>query len=436
MKFFSPDRIAKIFFVFSVALLGFCYGYGSRSFGWFPQDQLETAWKQAETLLGNPHYFRDRVYGWSGVRIHRPQEIFPGPTLLTGRLMTESGPSVAQIISREGEVLHRWQVSFKHLFPAPPESRTRYPPDQSNIHGIHLYPNGDLLFNLAYVGTARIDACGRPRWTLPVGSHHAISPGQDRTLWVPGGRWHSAPEDSLIPGLREPIYRDRLLRISPDGQLLEEIDIVQVLAQNKLLRHISKGSSTPLKKPPTGDITHLNDIDPLPPSLSSSYPLFEAGDLLLSLRHLDLVLVMDPATQKVKWHTSHPFIQQHDPDWIGEGWIGVLDNNRDGTQRGRLAGGSRIVALQPHTDSTQIWFPTQRSAPFYTEAMGKWELLPNKNMLLTEAAAGRVVEVNPAGETVWEWVAPSRDPSQVPEITIGTRLPLAPQTIRSWECSP
>lgn len=70
-------------------------------------------------------------------------------------------------------------------------------------------------------------------------------------------------------------------------------------------------------------------------------------DLALSLMHLDLVMVVDPETRTVRWHTSHPFIGQHDPDFVGDGWIGVFDNNRDGTFRGKLVGGSRIVAVQP-----------------------------------------------------------------------------------------
>ena len=69
----------------------------------------------------------------------------------------------------------------------------------------------------------------------------------------------------------------------------------------------------------SGDLFHLNDVEALSNSIADQYPLFETGDLLISLRDLHLVFVMDPITEIVKWYTtatpgpgptdalSHPF---------------------------------------------------------------------------------------------------------------------------------
>lgn len=141
---------------------------------------------------------------------------------------------------------------------------------------------------------------------------------------------------------------------------------------------------SPPAEVPGPDPTHLNDVEWLLQSMGDAYPLFEAGNLLVSLRNVHLVFVLDPETKTVKWHTSDPLVMQHDPDLIGDGWVGIFDNNRDFTKRGRMQGGSRVVALQPHTDSTRLLFPTPRSDPFYTEARGKWQVLENRNFLLTE----------------------------------------------------
>lgn len=169
--------------------------------------------------------------------------------------------------------------------------------------------------------------------------------------------------------------------------------------------------------------------------MADEYPLFEAGDLLVSLREPHLVFVLDPDTKETKWHASAPFIQQHDPDFVGDGWIGVFDNNEDFTERGTMLGGSRIVAIQPHTDSMEIRFPTSASDPFYTDVRGKFQRVPNGNMLLTEAQAGRVVEVAPTGQTVWEWIHPPYDARQVPVVTKATRLNLTRQQVDEWVCS-
>lgn len=183
-------------------------------------------------------------------------------------------------------------------------------------------------------------------------------------------------------------------------------------------------------------MTHLNDVEPLDVSIADEYPLFEAGDLLVSLRNLHLVLVVDPDSERVKWHASEPFVMQHDPDFMGDGWIGVFNNNRDLTGRGERLGGSRILALQPHMDSTRVLFPTADSDPFYTGTRGKWQRLENGNLLLTESNAGRVVEVSPDGRTVWEWAVEPYDESSMPAVTEGTRYPLTVDEVADWPCSP
>lgn len=108
---------------------------------------------------------------------------------------------------------------------------------------------------------------------------------------------------------------------------------------------------------------------------ADGYPLFDAGDLSVLLRNVHLVFMVDPESETAEWHASNPFIMRHDPDFVGDGWIGVLDSNRDFTERGTMQDGSCIVALQPHTDSTRVLFPPPRSDPFYTETGGKWQML-------------------------------------------------------------
>jgi hypothetical protein len=182
------------------------------------------------------------------------------------------------------------------------------------------------------------------------------------------------------------------------------------------------------------DITHINDVEPLAESMADEYPLFQTGDLLVSLRSLSLVFVFDPETMEVKWHSTEPYIYQHDPDYIGNGWIGVFDNNLD-LDDGNMLGGSRIVAVQPHTDSLEIRFPTRHSASLYTRVQGKWQLLENGNMLLSEADAGRVVEVTPNGRIAWEWIHEPMDESKVPKVTQATRHSLTREEVASWPCS-
>lgn len=97
-------------------------------------------------------------------------------------------------------------------------------------------------------------------------------------------------------------------------------------------------------------------------------------------------------------------------------------------------GGSRIVSVQPHTDSVRVCFPTRHSAPLYPRVQGQWRL-PNGNMLLVDRDAGRVTEVGPDGRPVWNWVHGPHGKSKVPVVTGAHRYDLTRKEVASWPCS-
>jgi hypothetical protein len=352
----------------------------------------------------------------------------PGLTLVTSmwRDTGEWKPGL-RLLNSKGKVLHSWSIEPKNLF----EAGFKANPSRTDIHGSLLLQNGDVVFNLNYVGTVRLDACGGVRWTLKEGGHHSISRGEKGTFWVTGvspkRKTSSENYPNGFPGLTDPVWMDRVLHVSKKGEILDDISVLDILYKNNLERYIPKlGRDRP-------DVTHLNDIEPLSERVADEYPLFEAGDLVLSIHHLNLVLVVDPESKKVRWHTTSPFILQHDPDFIGDGWIGIFDNNRD-DWKGDMLGGSRVVATQPHTDSTEVLFSPQKLERFYTPVRGKWQMLENGNMLLTESEASHVVEVTPDGNLVWEWIQKPQK-SKVPSVTKATRHDLTREDIASWPCS-
>ena len=440
------STFARVGFALSLMVIAFVYGFATRWHGWFPNDFLEQASQQATRLRKvwspGPAAPAPHVYDRAGVRVPRPDSVQPGITLLVSSWEDEDGwkPEL-RLIDHQGRVLHRWRVDRKDLFSGSSTSRGGLPSGRI-LHGSHLFPNGDVVVNLAYIGTARLDACGNVLWRLPQRSHHSIERAEDGSFWISGTslepRARSDRYPNGFPGIDEPTWLDQILHVSADGTLLDKIGVLDLLYANDLERYIVQeyqpeaGTGDLRSK----DLTHMNDVEPLSSSMADEYPLFEAGDLLVSLRDIHLVFVVDPQSKTIKWHVSAPFIQQHDPDFIGDGWIGVFDNRDDFVKRGKMLGGGRIVALQPHTDSTRVLFPTRHSAPFYTDVRGKWQQLENGNMLLTEAMAGRVVEVAPDGRAVWEWVKAPYTESKVPAVLEGTRYDLSPDEIRPWSCSP
>ncbi|MEF8797520.1 MAG: arylsulfotransferase family protein [Salinivenus sp.] len=439
------SAVEKGWFVLSVAVLAFLYGVAVGAWKWPPYEWIARATEQAEAAYRatQPTPYADRfvgprVYDRQGARTPRPARMQPGLTLVTSYWSGGEGEPLgvgAKLLDRRGRTVHEWALDRQALFP---DSAVQGSPLRSEIHGTHLRPNGDLLVNLDYVGTVRLDACGTVEWTLPEKTHHSIARAEDGTFWIPGvsaeKRRGSARYPDGYPGVEEPVWIDRILHVAPDGEVLRRIPVLDVLYTNGLARYLVKGMS-PHPETLLEDPTHLNDVEPLGAERASAYPSFEAGDLLVSLRTPSLVLVVDPTSLEVKWKASTPFIHQHDPDFLGDGWIGVFDNNQDPTPRGTMLGGSRIVALSPSADSTKTLFPTARSEPFYTPTAGHWQRLDNGNSLLTEARAGRVVEVAPSGRTVWEWIHPPYDDTRVPFVMNGTRHNLTREDVADWPCS-
>jgi hypothetical protein len=152
------------------------------------------------------------------------------------------------------------------------------------------------------------------------------------------------------------------------------------------------------------DFFHPNDVDVLSAALAPQFPLFEPGDLLLSLREIDLVAVVDADTAKLKWWNVGPWIKQHDPDFLPDGRISVYSNN---TGRGR----SDILKIDPKTRAVSSDVHDGK-ARFYSAEMGSHQYQPNGNVLITVPGEGRVLLLSPTGDLIMEFNNLS---SQLPE---------------------
>lgn len=428
------SRFERALSVLSAMMVMYFYGQGSARFGWFPDSFIDRAIVQFAAHGADPHYVAERTYERHGARIVHAESLHPGLTLVSTHRETWGWDAGAMLVDKGGQILHSWRADPAELFPEVAGVRGVPIGLRRGVHGTHLFKNGDMLFNIEYLGITRIDACGEVLWRIQNRAHHSVARADDGTFWIPVTSEAETPKSERFPdgypGLDRPVHHDRLIRIDEDGEILDSISVLDVLYTHDLARYLLKA-----REVVSGDLLHVNDVEPLPADLADEYPLFEPGDLLVSVRASDLVFVVDPETQIVKWHAADPFVQQHDPDFIGNGWIGVFNNNWDETERGATLGGSHVLAVQPYTDSTRTIFPTPKSDPFFTPYLGKWQLLGNGNVLLTEGRTGRIVEVSPDGATLWEWIAEPYDAWHVVEVTEGSRYDLTPDQVAQWPCA-
>ncbi len=432
------DWLPFTLFVAAIAFLAFLYGAAVGTFRVFPYSYIEEPFKAVGQLLSNrevgkatsKHFLYPARYP-AGTTVHAADRMQPGVTLVTSYWERDGQlrPAV-RLLDSKGETLHEWAINPHELWPESPYNdfiKGKYNNPENYVHGTWLLPDGNLILNIEYLGLFRLDACGTPVWKLPYRTHHSVHRDENGDFWVAGLNWREAK----VPGyvhMKPPFVDETVLRVSPDGEILDEIFIIDALYKSGYQSVFADIAAQ-------WDLTHINDVETLSTSIAPAFPLFNAGDIMVSMRHLSLVVVLDGETHKVKWHLRHPLVHQHDPDFESDGRIVIFDNQDDTTQEGSYYGASRLLGVNPADNSLATVYPVEADTPFYTLSGGKHQLLANGNRLLTEANPGRIIEVAPDGSLVWEWVAKRAGSDLVPEVLEGTRYPAATLQFLPVSCS-
>ena len=156
------------------------------------------------------------------------------------------------------------------------------------------------------------------------------------------------------------------------------------------------------------EVTHTNAIRLIPPDWATAahIPRAKAGDLLISLRNPNALIIVDPIEQQVIWYGEGIWKQQHDPDFLPNGRLLLFDNQG---LRGHPFGQSRILEIDLFTHEIYWEYKgTSADQIFDSWIRGAQQRLPNGNTLITESQRGRLLEVTPAGEIAWEYYNPDR----------------------------
>jgi hypothetical protein len=405
-------RGASILFGISLALVSYAIGVATGEFGlpphallgelWAANKDWQEHWRSNLGIEPTRHLGVSRHQVKGDIR-HDKEKISAGVTLLEGMFDEEVG---LRLIDLEGNTIHTWPVGFSEIFPNPEIIHTQWGLPTNDwavsIQGASLDSNGDVVFNVSELALVRMNACGGVEWKLPVNTHHSISIAADGSIWTLGGRTYHQPIPDF-PGLQPPFRDDLILKIAPDGEILRQWSVLKILYDNDLVGALFPVGFETFRQEPMTNFLHTNDVETLSANDAPAFPLFEAGDALVSIRNLNLLVVFDPDTSVVKWTQTGPWLRQHDPDFLPDGRILVFDNRNDDAG-GRLFGGSRLLAVDPISRDVETLYEGTESEPFFTAWGGKADLLGNGNFLTTETQFGRVFEVTPGGEIVWSFI--------------------------------
>ncbi|HQU67524.1 MAG TPA: arylsulfotransferase family protein [Albidovulum sp.] len=398
---------------------------------WGTLDQAKTLYEELPNLRGTEpiHFLRPAKYPGQGVTVNDPAAGQDDLILLSGFY---DGNNKVRLLRRDGAVLNEWTLSARALFPD--ASFFRLPPatDWNAItHGTIITPEGDIIFSFESGGVARLDRCGKPVWTTPgVLGHHSPNWLDDGGVVIAGGKRVTRQRDKAKWPYSADYWEDLVYKFAPDGKLTLQKPLTELMVENDLQGRITATGQFSTRI--NGEF-HLNDVEELPASKAAAFPMFEAGDLLLSLRNFNAILVTDSEVKRVKWYLTGPFIRQHDPDWQADGTITLFDNHSDETLDGTRGGGSRILKIDPATDKVVTLYGGRQDQPMYSPERSTHQMQPDGNILITEAQSGRAFEVTPAGKIVWEYIN-RYDDSRVTWLHDAEIIDPSYFTVKDWNC--
>jgi hypothetical protein len=390
-------------------IVAFAYGLGASQYGLFPVPLISAASDAAEDLLERSgmrlSWYFHRTTETVAVRAHAADALAPGLRLISG--MTEDRRYLVRVMDIEGRVIHSWPIDWFKIWPEPKHLTDDLLPaaNAGPVHGLAVASNGDLIFNFEELGMVRLDACGEVIWRLPYRTHHSLYLDESGNVWAPGLITREERRPNL-PNYDPPFSDYTIVKVSPEGKILQELSIADLLIENDLRGLLYMTGTRNRSTRATGDTLHLNDVETFPSSMPPG--VFRPGDVMISLRNINAMLVFDGSSRRVKFLSVGAVIRQHDPDFVDGNTISVFDNNNlahAGRGKNPDAAGhhSRIVRISASTNAVEVGFSGTNEKPFFTDIMGDHQLLSNGNTLLTESVAGRVVEVNASGDIVWEY---------------------------------
>jgi hypothetical protein len=329
-----------------------------------------------------------------GLTAHEPSKAYHGYTLFAPMF----GDGTVYLLDMEGNEVHTWRAPFP-------------PGDYA-----YLLPNGNL-FSLGKTPAApgeyfpawpvfkggalfELDWDGNVVWEHRDPAHH-----HDGRRTGSGGAIYLAIEElpaDLVPRVQGGLpgtehegkmWGDRIVEVDRDGKTVwdwhahEHLDPATDIITPTDLRH---------------EWSHANTVVPLP-----------GGDVIVSFRNISTVARIDRATGNFVWKLAPPLLaQQHDPNPLDNGNVLIFNNGSRRANSPLIF--SSVIEVEPASGKI-VWEYRDATAmlSFFSSYISGVQRLPNGNTLICEGLTGRIFEVTPGREIVWEYISPHFHPMQV-----------------------
>jgi len=350
----------------------------------------------------------------TGTTIYNPAEAYSSYILIADHnaygnhpkaRVRESGEDISpcdiRLIDMNGNVVHTWNVA--------PNFNKR----------CRLLPNGNLVYAGPDKTIFEYDWDGNVVWTHKgIGSINdlRVLPNNNRLLIahepIPEEFQKKVKDVEIAPwweprkrGSEETQLGADLYEINLDGEIVWEWH-----AYN----HIDLNLFSPAT--PEGDWLHVNSVAPLPENrwYDAGDKRFKPGNIILNTRNINVVYIIDKETGEIVWEGTHTYkggmAHCHEAEMIEKGLPGagniILFDNGLFTRNRTHTGQSFIIEMNPVTLEIEWIYETKGYAniKFFSKTMGTQKRLENGNTYIAEDNKGRLFQVKPDGEIVWEYV--------------------------------
>jgi hypothetical protein len=289
----------------------------------------------------------------------------------------------------QGRFVHRWQ-------------RPRFP-------GLHnkLLPNGNLLTGVK-IPTGPLASLSGSGGELVELDWDSKVVWKYEDLYINSHDWHRLENGNTLIAHWIPVPAEKITKIKGgiqgselDGTIWDDC-LQEITPEGKIewewIAHEHLNFETDVMCPvcPRFTWSYINSNSVLP-----------NGDILVSFRQINTIAIIDKSTGKFKWRWGPGKLgHQHAPTLLDNGNILVFDN---GTHCQNLEAHiicSKVVEINPRTNEIEWEYTDEKKMWFYSPVCGNAQRLPNGNTLICEAAKGRIFEVTPEKEKVWEFFNP------------------------------
>ncbi len=316
-----------------------------------------------------------------GLLYHDPDRAFGGYTLFSN-----TPGRHATLIDDAGRIVHRWLhpegIQYARLLPHGNLILRTHRPAEGGGGVERIGGSSGAILELDWDGNViweyRNPFLHHDFQRLPNGNHLIVA-------------WQTLP-----PGVSERIIGGTSAPEDPEhmwGDVIQEITSTgDVVGEWRSWEHLSFDDDLLCPLEARREWTHLNSLDITP-----------SGDWLISLRLIDTIALVDPGSGALKWKWGPGTLShQHHASWLPNGNVLLFDN---GPHRRRAPAFSQVVEVNPATNEIAWSYRAPVLLGLNSYMVSGAERLANGNTFITNGAFGHLIEVTPAGETVWEYMS-------------------------------